>query len=88
MDHVKLLGQLFDRCQLVLVQLVEFLSRSKEQANSVSANQKYSYLELLPDLQTLCIALFCVQNMLTVKLEYLKVFKAGTKVLQKEILKS
>ena len=61
MDHVKLLGQLFDRCQLVLVQLVEFLSRSKEQTNSVSTDQKHSYLELLPDLQTLCIVLFCVK---------------------------
>jgi len=57
MGHIKLLGQLFDRCQLVLVQLVEFLSRSNEQASSVGANEKHSYLELLPDFQTLCLVL-------------------------------
>ena len=60
MGHVKLLGQLFDRCQLVLVQLVEFLSRSNEQASSAGAREKHSYLELLPDLQTLCLAILSV----------------------------
>ena len=53
MNHVKLLGQLFDRCQLVLVQLVEFLSRSSEEALRGTSAQ--SYLELLPNLQTLCV---------------------------------
>jgi len=54
MDHVKLLGQLFDRCQLVLVQLVEFLSRSTERPTNLITQEKHSYCELLPDLQTLC----------------------------------
>lgn len=55
MNHVKLLGQLFDRCQLVLVQLVEFLSRSSEGA--LRGTNAQSYLELLPNLQTLCVAM-------------------------------
>lgn len=49
MNHVKLLGQLFDRCQLVFVQLVKFLSRTKEQI--------LSYLALLPNLRSLCLVM-------------------------------
>ena len=60
MGHVKLLGQLFDRCQLVLVQLVEFLSRANEQGSSAGAREKHSYLELLPDLRTLCLVVLRV----------------------------
>jgi THO complex subunit 2 len=60
MDHVKQLGQLFDRCQRVLVQLVEFLARSTERPTNLGTQEKHSYLELLPDLQTLCGAM-CVE---------------------------
>mmetsp|Transcript_21301 Transcript_21301/g.63643 ORF Transcript_21301/g.63643 Transcript_21301/m.63643 type:complete len:960 (-) Transcript_21301:913-3792(-) len=49
MNHVKLLGQLFDRCQLVFAQLVKFLSRTMEQT--------LSYLALLPNLRSLCVAM-------------------------------
>ena len=57
---MKLLGQQYDRCQLVLVQLVEFLARSKEQTSNAMATKKRTYLELLPDLETLCNVLSSV----------------------------
>mmetsp|Transcript_11409 Transcript_11409/g.35136 ORF Transcript_11409/g.35136 Transcript_11409/m.35136 type:complete len:1030 (+) Transcript_11409:550-3639(+) len=54
LNHVKLIGQLFDRCQAVLVQLVDFLSGCKEHAEIISlGNMTASYLALLPNLQTL-----------------------------------
>lgn len=50
-NHVKLLGQLFDRCQLVLVQLVDFLSGSPE--HPPPGGEKLAYYDLLPDLAQL-----------------------------------
>lgn len=49
-NHVKLLGQLFDRCQMVLVQLVDFLSRSTAHSTVTGTGKKCPYFELLPDL--------------------------------------
>lgn len=49
-NHVKLLGQLFDRCQMVLVQLVDFLSRSTAHSTVTGTGERCPYSELLPDL--------------------------------------
>ena len=65
LGHVKLLGQLFDRCQGVFVQLVDFLARnnaSQPKNNALTqagaaVSERKAYAELLPCLERLCVGL-------------------------------